>query len=136
MAYVVLDDPFLTVGGIDVSGVASQIALTKTQMNNTFTTFGSKGPSQVPSSLSAGDTVALTVHQDFDNAAINSLFSFIGTNQTVVVRETTASVSASNPEFTAVCAIVDNTPMSGNAGEVSPNSMTWPVDGAIEMTTS
>lgn len=130
----VLDNVAVTVGAVTID--ATSVTLTKTNIVNAFTTFGDSGPTQAVSTKSAGDTVAVTYTQHFADATTLTLMGYVGTKQEVKVRAGAGDISATNPEFVATCAITEYTPLDGEAGGTSTNTMTWPVEGAIRVLTT
>ena len=137
MARMTIINPVVfTVGATELAPMVTNVVLTSNQMSQTANFPGEDGPCVVPSNRSSGDTVGVTILTDFDNEATGALWNMLGTNQTVVVRQSTATASSSNPQFTALCFISSNTPLSGDVGSNSPNQMTWDVTGRIARTVS
>lgn len=132
----IIDPEVLTVGGVDLGPHVTNISLVANEMEQTFQGRGSQGQTIVPSGRSSGDTFAVTMQSDSTETVEGMLWDFKGTLQTVVIRDSSATVSANNPEFTAVCHISTNTPISGNMGELSPNTMSWNIQGRIARDTS
>ena len=111
--------------------MTTAVTLTSNQMSQTFQAAGRDGPCIVPSKRSSGDTVAVTIMTDLEEAATGALWNLLGTKVPVVVQQVEGDASATNPKFEATCFIGTNTPLGGDVGNVSPNAMTWNVDGRI-----
>jgi len=59
------------------------------------------------------------------------LWPLLGTQATVVIRPTSSAVGSANPAYTALCSVIDLTPVSGQIGDLSTFSITWPTTGAV-----
>lgn len=127
----IVDPAVVTVGSVALAPMVTSVTLTSNQMSQSFQAAGDDGPTVVPSRRSSGDTVAVTVMTDFEETATGALWNLLGTNQEVVVQQVSGDASATNPSFTATCFIGTNTPLGGDVGTLSPNSMTWEVSGRI-----
>jgi hypothetical protein len=62
---------------------------------------------------------------------LQTLNSTWGTSVTVVIKQTSAAVSAENPSYTMTCLINNITPVNGAVGDLSTQSVTWNVNGTI-----
>jgi len=60
-----------------------------------------------------------------------TLWPLLGTSATVVIKPTSSAVSATNPNYTAICLVNDLTPVSGQIGDLSTFSITWPTNGTV-----
>ena len=127
----IVDPAVVTVGAVDLQSMVTAVTLTANQMSQTFQAAGRDGPCIVPSRRSSGDTVALTIMTDHDEAATAMLWNLLGTKALVTVKNEEGDASATNPEWTANCFISVNTPLGGDVGNVSPNALMWNVDGRI-----
>ena len=136
MAWTTLDNPIITVGGTDVSAICTSVSVNRNKMVTTFQAFGAAGPAQVQAARSSGDQFSITVRWDPDSTATTGLLTFFGTNQEVIVQGQQGDASATNPQFKGVAAIAGDTPLDAEAGDVPTNTMTWDVEGEIELVTS
>jgi hypothetical protein len=134
MARIVLNDAFVTINGVNLSDHIASITINQSNDVVETTAFSSTAAKTRVAGL--GDhSVTLEFHQDFAasnvEATINGTSSLVGTTTAVVVRPTSASVSATNPSYSFSALIAEWTPLSGSVGELSTASVTWPISGAI-----
>ena len=54
-----------------------------------------------------------------------------GTNVTVVVKQTSGAVSATNPSYTMTALVNNTTDINGAVGDLGTQSVTWNVSGTI-----
>lgn len=59
-----------------------------------------------------------------------------GNSVPVVVKQTSAAVSATNPSYTMTCLVNGTTDVNGAVGDLGMQSVTWNVNGAIEIATA
>jgi hypothetical protein len=82
-------------------------------------------------------SLTLTFNQDYATSTVDAtLWPLLGTNATVVIKPSSTAVSANNPAYTAICSVIDLTPVSGQIGDLSTFSVTWPTTGAISRATA
>lgn len=136
MATLVLNNPVVTVGGVDLHPFATQLQVRQTQKITQITKFGSQGPEQIVSDKSAGDTVTITILQDFDEDAALSIQRMLGTKQPCSVTAAVGDPAPANPSWDGTVTLQDYTALSGNPGESSPNQLTFLVDGKLDLTTA
>ena len=55
-----------------------------------------------------------------------------GTSVTVVLKQTSAAVSATNPSYTMTCLINNTTDINGAVGDLGTQSVTWTVNGSVD----
>jgi len=135
MARLVLTDASVVVNGINLSEFITSVALSTSEDVVETTGMGTAGARTRQSGL-ADNSLALEFNQDFATGGpeitMNAVgASLVGTTFTVVIKPTSAAVSASNPSysFTALCA--EWQPLSAAVGELATVSATWPISGAI-----
>lgn len=133
MAWTTIDNPVISVGGVEVSVICTAVDVNRNRMVTSFQAFGAAGPAQVQAARSSGDQFSITVRWDPDHAATLALLNFFGTNQEVIVQVSPGDPSPTNPQFKGMAAIAGDNPGSGEAGDVPANQMTWDVEGAIEL---
>jgi len=135
MARLVLTDASVVVNGINLSEFITSVALSTSEDVVETTGMGTAGARTRQSGL-ADNSLALEFNQDFATSGpeitINAVgASLVGTNTTVVIKPTSAAVSASNPSYTFSCVVAEWQPLSAAVGELSSISATWPISGAI-----
>jgi hypothetical protein len=135
MARLVLTDASVVVNGINLSEFITSVALSTSEDVVETTGMSSVGARSRVAGL-ADNSLALEFNQDFATSApeitINAIgSSLVGTNTTVVIKPTSAAVSASNPSYTFSCVVAEWQPLSAAVGELATVSATWPISGAI-----
>lgn len=77
-------------------------------------------------------TITLNFMQDFGAGSIDETLSpLLGAIATVVVRPTSAAVSATNPSYSLTCLVTQYSPFSSSVGDIATLSVTWPVTGTV-----
>jgi len=135
MAIFVATDFSVTVNGTALTSYLTQAEL-KTSVNDiTTTSFGSQWVTRV-AGLKEG-SLTLQFNQDYAAGGPDvSLWPLLGTSATVVIKPTSTAVSATNPAYTAICLVNDLTPVSGQIGDLSTFSLTWPTNGTVSRATA
>ena len=135
MAKLVLTNPSITIGGIDLSDHINNITLeTKYDIIET-TTFGSTSKSRVAGL--ADNSVSLDFMQDFGSSSVEStIYPLLGTATTIVIKPVAGATTTTNPQYTISAVVSDWTPLKGGIGQLATASVTWPVSGAITKATS
>jgi len=131
MAIFVATDFSVSINGSTaLASYLTQVEL-KTSVNDiTTTSFGSTWVTRV-AGLKEG-SLTLQFNQDYAASAPDvTLWPLLGTSATVVIKPTSSAVSATNPNYTAICLVNDLTPVSGQIGDLSTFSITWPTNGTV-----
>jgi hypothetical protein len=136
MAIFVATDFSVTINGSTaLSQYLTQVELKTTANDVTTTAFGSSWVTRV-AGLKEG-SLTLTFNQDYATATVDAtLWPLLGTNATVVIKPTSSAVGTSNPSYTAICTVLDLTPVSGQIGDLSTFSVTWPTTSPISRATA
>ena len=133
MARIVLTDVFCTINGVDLSDHIASVTLTTT--DDVIDTTGFSSTSAAGRTRVAGlsdNSVTLEFHQDFATSSVEqTIYPLLGTTTAVVVKPTSAIVSAGNPSYSFTALVSEWQPLSGSVGELSTASVTWPVSGTI-----
>jgi hypothetical protein len=78
------------------------------------------------------NSVTFEFHQDYAASEVDAILSAaLGGTLLCKVKPTTATESATNPEYEFTCLISEYAPLSGAVGELATVSVTWPIVGAI-----
>ena len=135
MAKIVLTNPSITVGGVDLSDHISNITLeTKYDIIET-TTFGSTSKTRVAGL--ADNNITLDFMQDFGSSSVEAtIYPLLGTATSIVIKPVAGTTTTTNPQYTVSAVVADWTPLKGGIGQLSTASVTWPVSGAITKATS
>ena len=127
----------VTVNSVDLSSLVSSVTLNHSFDELEITSMGDSGHRFVKGLEASSVTI------DFfnDSASAKTLqtlnsSSVWGNNVTVTLKQTSAATSAENPLYTMSCLINNTTPINGAVGDLSTQSVTWNVSGAVAITTS
>ena len=130
MAVYLSNGVSVTVNSVDLSSLVSAATINRTFDELEVTAMGDSGHKFVKG-LEAS-TVTLDFFNDSATAkTLQTLNSTWGTSVTVVIKQTSAAVSAENPSYTMTCLINNITPVNGSVGDLSTQSVTWTVNGTI-----
>lgn len=135
MAKFVATDYKITINGTNLSTSLASVELPIEIEEQDTTSFGSEWRTRI-AGLKSG-SITLEFHQDFGAAAIDSiLWPLLGTNGTVSVSPTSATVSASNPSFTGQFLVTQYSPFASTVGDLATLSVSWPLNGALTRATA
>jgi len=135
MAKIVLTNPSITVGGVDLSDHINNITLeTKYDIIET-TTFGSTAKTRVAGL--ADNQITLDFMQDFAASSVEAtIYPLLGTSTSIVIKPVAGTTTTTNPQYTVSALVADWTPLKGGVGQLATASVTWPVSGTITKATS
>ena len=131
MAIFVATDFFVSINGSTaLNPYLTQVELKASANDVTTTAFGSTWVTRV-AGLKEG-SLTLNFNQDYAASTVDpTLWPYLGTNATVVIRPTSSAVGSANPAYTAICLVTDLTPVSGQIGDLATFSVTWPTSGTV-----
>ena len=136
MAKTVVTSRYVSIGTADVSSALSGASLEITVEEVDKTSLGSAGWREVAAGLKSG-SVTLNWQQDFGVGGVDSLlYPLIGTEATVTIRSSSATVSATNPAYSAVVLVSQYTPIAGAVGDLATFDVTFPTVGAVSRATA
>ena len=125
----------VTVNSVDLSSLVSSVTINRSFDELEVTAMGDSGHKFVKG-LEAS-SVTIDFFNDSDSAkTLQTLNTIWGTSVTVVIKQTSAAVSAANPSYTMSCLINNTTPVNGAVGDLSTQSVTWNVNGTIAVATA
>lgn len=137
MAVYLSNGVVLTVNSVDLSTCTSAVTINRTFDELEVTAMGDTGHKFVKGLEASSITI------DFfnDSASAKTLQTLNdslvwGKSVTVTVKQTSAATSAENPLYTMSCLVNNTTPINGAVGDISTQSVTWTVNGAIAITTA
>lgn len=120
MAKVILRDAFISVNGVTLSDHANEVSIDSEKDEHDTTGFGATSKEI---SLGLGDgSISMTFFQDFAAGSVDATLWPIHNGSTavpIVVRPTSAAVSATNPQYTMTGVLPNYSPVSGSVGEPS-----------------
>ena len=130
MAKFAATDFDITIGGTDFSDSLAALTLDVSREQLEITAFGDSARRYVGGLQDS--SVTLSFHQDFASGSVDStIWGNLGGTVAIVVKPTSAAVSATNPSYSFNALVVQSTPFSSNVGDLATMDVTWPVDGAI-----
>ena len=120
----------VTVNSVDLSSLVSSATINRSFDELEVTAMGDSGHKFVKG-LEASSITLDFFNDDATAKTLQTLNSTWGTSVTVVIKQTSAAVSATNPSYTMSCLINNTTPINGAVGDLSTQSVTWNVNGTI-----
>ncbi len=135
MAKFVATDYKITINGANFSTSLASVELPIEVEEQETTAFGSSWRTRI-AGLKSG-SITLEFHQDFGASAVDAtLYPLLGTNATVVVQPTSATVSATNPTYTGTYLVTQYSPFTSTVGDLATLSVTWPLSGELTRATA
>ncbi|MFT2016293.1 hypothetical protein ACMA1D_10685 [Streptomyces sp. 796.1] len=128
MAKTVLVDCVVMVNGTDFSDHVNSVEISASKDEIDTTSFDGAGRER-----KAGledNSFTLNFQQDFAAGEVDSVLWPLWKNATefvVSVKPTVGAVSATNPEFSGTCILLEYSPLNGKVGELSETSVKFPV---------
>jgi hypothetical protein len=136
MAKQVVTSRYVSLGTADISSSLSGASLEIVTETTDKTSLGSSGWREVAAGLKSA-TLTLNFQQDFGVGGIDSLlYPLIGTEATVTIRSSSATVSATNPSYSGVFLVNGYTPINGAVGDLATFDTTFDSVGAITRATA
>ena len=120
----------VTVDSVDLSSLTSSVTINRSFDELEITAMGDSGHKFVKG-LEASSITLDFFNDDATLKTLQKLNTIWGTSVTVVIKQTSAAVSATNPSYTMTCLINNTTPVNGAVGDLSTQSVTWTVNGTI-----
>lgn len=130
MAKIVLTNPSITIGGVDLSDHINNVTLdTKYDIVET-TAFGSTAKTRVAGL--ADNSVTIDFMQDFGASSVEAtIYPILGTATSIVIKPVAGTTTTTNPQYTISAVVSEWQPLKGGIGQLATASVTWPVSGAI-----
>lgn len=130
MAVYLSNGVSVTVNSVDLSSLVSSVTINRAFDELDVTSMGDAGARAVKGLERS--SVSIDFFNDEATAkTLQTLNSTWGTSTTVVIKQTSAAVSATNPSYTMSCLVNNITPINGAVGDLSTQSVTWNVNGTI-----
>lgn len=115
---VLLEDVFLSIGGVDLSRFVKGFGLTRGQEDADRTSISDLHEQQDTGAKTRA--IDLEMFQDYAAGSVHETISPLsrtGEDVTVIWRPTTAAASASNPQYTLTMLVSEYTPEQGGFGD-------------------
>ena len=125
----------VTVNSVDLSDHVTSATINRSFDELEVTAMGDSGHKFVKG-LEASSLTLDFLNDTATGKVLQTLQAAWGTNVTVVLKQTSAAVSATNPSYTMTCLINNTTDINGAVGDLGTQSVTWNVSGTIAVTTS
>lgn len=135
MAEVVLTDASLTVGGTDLSDHVRSITLNYTSEPQDKTAMGDTTRERLGGLLDW--SVSVEFNQDYAAGEVDAtLHPLVGTVVSLVLKPTSAGVSATNPSYTGSALLTSYPPLGGTVGDIHTTTAEFEAAGALTRATS
>ena len=135
MAKFVATDYKVTINGTNLSSSLTSVDLSLSADEVDTTTFGGEWRTVV-GGLKSG-SITLNFNQDFGAGSVDAtLFPLFNTAATVVITPTSATVSATNPSYTAIALVNSYQPFASSVGDLATLSITLPTSGTVSRATA
>lgn len=134
MAKLVLVNPSITVGAVDLSDHIASVTITKTIAEVATTAFSTSTTAGVTRVGGLEDSsIALEFHQDFATGSnVEAIvYPLVGLTTSVVVKPVAGTTTSANPSYTATVFVGEWTPINGAVGDLNTASVTWAVSGVV-----
>ena len=125
----------VTVNAVDLSTLVSAVTINRTFDELEVTAMGDSGHKLVKG-LEASSVTIDFFNDEATSKTLQTLQAAWGTSVTVLIKQTSAAVSATNPSYTMSCLVNNLTPVNGAVGDISTQSVTWTVNGTIAVATA
>lgn len=130
MAKFVATDFKITLNSTDLTSSLHAVTLDLSSNEVETTSFGNTYKTVIGGLLTG--SVKLDFYQDFAAGSVDAtIWPLINTVGTVVLTPTSATVSSTNPKYTAVVLINAYQPINGTVGDLASFSVTWPLAGTV-----
>ena len=125
----------VTVNSVDLSDHVTSVTINRTFDELEVTAMGDSGHKFVKG-LEASSVTLDFLNDTATGEVLQTLQAAWGTNVTVVIKQTSAAVSASNPSYTMSCLVNNTTDVNGSVADLGTQSVTWNVSGTIAVATA
>jgi hypothetical protein len=128
----VIDDPKLTVNGVDISTAVREVEVKRAFADVEDTSSGDDNEHSAQG-LGSGSFDA-TLRQSFDASSVDDVLEPLfmnGTDFTVLVSPTSDAVSDTNPSWTATCCLREYSPLAGKMGDLAEVKISFKAQSKI-----
>lgn len=131
MAKLVFTDGSVTINAVDLSDHIASITLNQAYDERESTSIADTAQAFTAGGLERG-SVSIEFQQDFAASEVEATINgLVNTLTTVVIKPTTAAVSATNPSYTFSALVTEWSPIDAAAGDLVTVSVTWPISGGV-----
>ena len=125
----------VTVNSVDLSDHVTAVTINRSFDELEVTAMGDSGHKFVKG-LEASSITIDFLNDTATGEVLQTLQAAWGTSVTVVVKQTSGAVSATNPSYTMSCLINNTTDINGSVADLGTQSVTWNVNGTIAVATA
>ena len=125
----------VTVNSVDLSDHVTAVTINRSFDELEVTAMGDSGHKFVKG-LEASSVTIDFLNDTATGEVLPTLQAAWGTNVTVVIKQSSGAVSATNPSYTMTCLVNNTTDVNGAVADISTQSVTWNVSGTIAVATS
>ena len=125
----------VTVNSVDLSDHVTSITINRTFDELEVTAMGDSGHKFVKG-LEASSITIDFLNDTATGEVLQTLQAAWGTSVPVVIKQTSAAVSATNPSYTMTCLVNNTTDVNGSVADLGTQSVTWNVNGTITIATA
>ena len=125
----------VTVNSVDLSDHVTSITINRTFDELEVTAMGDSGHKFVKG-LEASSITIDFLNDTATGEVLQTLQAAWGTSVPVVIKQTSAAVSATNPSYTMTCLVNNTTDVNGSVADLGTQSVTWNVNGTIAVATA
>ena len=128
----------VSLNGTDLTSSLHSVTLDVTSNEVDTTTFGTSSTVyKTVAGVILSGSVKLDFYQDYAAGSVDAtIWPLVNSVGTVVIKPLGTAVSATNPSYTVTALINGYTPISGNIGDLSSFSVTWPTSGTVTRATA
>lgn len=133
MAIEVITGASITVGAVDLSSMVKSVTITQTSDAKQTTAFGNAAMARVGGLFDY--ELSIDWYGDYAASSVYAtLQPLIGTATTCVVKKSSATTSATNPQFSGSFLVTEFPFIDAEVGEVHEFSTSWPYAGGTKIT--
>ena len=125
----------VTVNSVDLSDHVTAVTINRSFDELEVTAMGDSGHKFVKG-LEASSVTIDCLNDTATGKVLQTLQAAWGTSVTVVIKQNSGAVSATNPSYTMSCLINNTTDINGSVADLGTQSVTWNVNGTIAVATS
>lgn len=135
MATFTLTDASVTVNSVDLSDWITSVTLSVEVDDQEDTAMGDTYRSRIGGLKDW--TLDIDFNADFGSSAVDqTVWPLLGTSTAVVIKPTSAAVSATNPSYSGNVLVTEYSPIDGGVGDLATTSVSWPGVGTLTRATA
>jgi len=128
-------DYFVSINGTNFADSLNSVELAEEADNLETTAFGSTWRTRIGGLKQA--SLTLNFMQDFAAGSVDATLNpLLGSIATVVIRPTSGTVTATNPNYTMTALVTQYSPFASSVGDIATLSVTWPISGSVTRATA